>query len=62
MGPFSTTRNEPWYKNAESCLKITNNNLFFYRIMFLTCRQGEIKFEILWEPNFPGKNFARNKG
>ena len=38
MGPFSTTRNEPWSKNAESCLKITNNNSFFYRIMFLTCR------------------------
>ena len=29
MGPFSTTRNGPWSKNAESCLKITNNNSFF---------------------------------
>ena len=29
MGPFSTTRNGPWSKNAESCLKITNDNSFF---------------------------------
>ena len=29
MGPFSITRNEPWSKNAKSCLKITNNNSFF---------------------------------
>ena len=29
MGPFSTTRNGPWSKNAESCLKISNNNYFF---------------------------------
>ena len=29
MGPFSTTRNEPWCKNAESCLKITDDNSFF---------------------------------
>ena len=29
MGPFSTTKNGPWSKNAESCLKITNDNSFF---------------------------------
>ena len=25
-------------------------------------RQGGIKFEILWEPNFPINNFAQNSG
>ena len=30
--------------------------------MFLTCRQGGIKFEISWEPNFPVNNFTRNNG
>ena len=28
----------------------------------VTQEQGGIKFEILWEPNFPVNNFTRNNG
>ena len=33
-----------------------------YTVLWLILKQGGIKFEISWEPNFPVNNFARNNG